>query len=329
MSVERLSPLQSAHPPPPAPNNGPTTRRPSPALPADANVPQIMSRPPALDPEAERWAARFETVPPPSPTAEAPIAEEAPRKRSGRWKTQVMGSMVPLDVVAAREERPPMSEPDSYRAEPAPAPVAQAPTPTASTVIHHDVPSGWRPNVDPTTPQVIALRDSILKQASGRRLCIGVTGARGPGRAQVAAALAFALSQSGARVLLVEADFESPEIHQALSINAPVGAGFSQQLVARGLNGQPKPWTVVRCSPNLQVLAEGRLRSPGLNASAEFERAIQELREQHHVVVIHTPALDKPDELRRIGQLTQAAVLVSGTQDPSVQFGESALRALL
>jgi Mrp family chromosome partitioning ATPase len=327
-SVERLSPLQSAHPPAPV-NNGPTTRRPSPALPVDANAPQIMSRPPALDPEAERWAARFETVPPPAPTTAAPSAEEAPRKRSGRWKTQVMGSMVPLDVVAAREERPPASEPDSYRDEPAVAPVAQAPTPAASTLIHHDVPSGWRPNVDPAAPEVIALRDAVLLQAGGRRLCIGVTGARGPSRGQVASALAFALSQSGARVLLVEADFESPDIHQALAVNAPAGAGFSQQLGARGRNGQPQPWTVVRCSPNLQVLAEGRLRSPGLNASNEFERAIQELREQHHVVIIHAPPLDKPDDLRRIGPLTQAAVLASAGQTPTIQFGENALRALL
>jgi hypothetical protein len=63
-----------------------------------------MSRPPALDPDAEIWAARFETTPPPAPPAAAPavVTEEAPRKRSGRWKTQVMGSMVPLAVAAAR-----------------------------------------------------------------------------------------------------------------------------------------------------------------------------------------------------------------------------------
>ena len=319
-SVERLSPLHSAHPP--AQSSAPASRRPSPTERGDGHMPQIMSRPPALDPEAERWAARFETLPPP---AEAP--EEAPRKRSGRWKTQVMGSMVPIEVLAAREERPPMSEVDSYR--PQPAAAAAAPTPAASTSIYHDVPTGWRPNVDPTAPPVVALRDAIVKETGGRRICIAVTGARGPERAQVASGLALALSQVGARVLLMEGDFDRPEIHQVLAINPPPGAGFSQQLLARKQNGQPRPWVVVRCSPNLEVLAEGRMRSPGLNASDEFQRAVQELLEQHHVVIIQAPALDKPDELRRISPLAQAVVAATPSQAPTIQFGDNALRALL
>jgi Mrp family chromosome partitioning ATPase len=319
-SVERLSPLQSARPPaqPPAP----ATSRRSP-LPVDTgDAPQIVSRPPALDPDAEIWAARFETVPP----AEAP--ETTPRKRSGRWKTQVMGSMVPLEVAAAREERPPLSEPDSFqpRAEPVPEVM---PRPTAPSVVHYDVPSGWRPMVDLDTPEIAALRDAVLKEASTRRLSVAVTGAPGNDRARVAAALALALAQSGARVLLVEADFDRPELHEALAITAPPGAGFSQQLRARRTDLQPQAWTVVRCSPQLQLLVEGRFRSPGLLASGEFERAIRELKDQHQVVVMHAPSLDKPGDLRALSGLAQAVVVTHRDQPATIQLGEDALRALL
>ena len=286
-----------------------------------------MSRPPALDPAAEAWAARFETTPPPAPDPEP--QPQQPRKRAGRWKTQAMGSMVPLDIMAVREERGPLSEADSFRAEPASVPPVQAPTPAASTLIHHDVPSGWRPNVDPTAPSVLLLRDAVMQQASSRRLTIAVTGARGTARAQLAGGLALALSESGARVLLVEGNFDVPEIHRALAIAAPAGAGFSQQLMARRQDRQPRPWVVVRCSANLHVLAEGRMRSPGLLAADEFARAIQELREQHHVVLILAPALDKAGDLLPLAGLAQAVVVANLDGSANLQFGDNALRALL
>ena len=324
-SVERLSPLQSQHPP-----AQPTPRRsPPPAAPTDQ--PQIMSRPPALDPEAETWAARFETLPPPAPTVED--AEEVPRKRAGRWKTQVMGSMVPIEVSQMREERPPLSEPASSRPEqPEPVAVVVAPTrPTKPTagVAPHDVPVGWRPNVSLEIPEVPALRDAVLKQASARRLSLVVTGASRQNRTQMACALAFALAHSGARVLLVEADFDNPELHQALAVDAPPGAGFSQQLMGRRQDDHPRPWGVVRCMPNLHALVEGRLRSPGLLASAEFARALQDLRDEHDVLIVHAPLNHRRTELWTLGGLTQGVIVTNDGQPTTLQFGDGALRAML
>jgi Mrp family chromosome partitioning ATPase len=137
------------------------------------------------------------------------------------------------------------------------------------------------------------------------------------------------LAQAGARVLLVEADFDDPQLHQVMAVSAPSGAGFSQQIVARRHDRQDRPWAVVRCSPTLHVLAEGRMRSPGLLGSEEFERAIRELGEQHHVLVMHAPSLDKPTDLQVIDALAQAAVLLTATEVPTIQFGNSPLRALL
>jgi Mrp family chromosome partitioning ATPase len=321
-TVERLSPLQSQRPP------GQGTPAGSSVPPAA--TPQIMSRPPALDPEAERWAARFETLPPPPPEPSA--AQEAAPKRggAGRWKTQVMGSMVPLEVQAAREERRPLSEPPATVHNAHVVPVQQAPTPAASTRVHHDVASSWRPNADPSHPHVVALRDSILKQGLARHLRVAVTNAHGAvGKAQLAGALSLSLAQAGARVLLVEADFDDPQVHQAMALSPPSGAGFSQQIVARRHDRQARPWVVVRCSPTLQVLAEGRMRSPGLLGSGEFERAISELVEQHDVLVMHAPSLDKPTDLRIIDALAQAAVLLTAKDAPTIEFGNNPLRAWL
>jgi Mrp family chromosome partitioning ATPase len=213
-------------------------------------------------------------------------------------------------------------------------PVAQTKSPAinlaASTLITHDVPYGWRPNVDLTAVHITALRDAVLQEASSRQLTIAVTGAAGTSRTQVAGALALALASSGVRVLLVEADFDRPELHQLLAISTPPGAGFSQQLMARRhpRSGQ-QPWVVVRCASNLHVLAEGRMRSPGLVASEEFGRAMAELREQHHVVLIHAATLSQPGELRAIGAITQGVVVASSTEAPSVSFGEDPMRAFI
>lgn len=200
---------------------------------------------------------------------------------------------------------------------------------SAEPMAHHDVP-GWRPQLDPDALGVAPVRDAILKQVSSRRLSIAVTGSAGDGRSQVAAALAFALAQSGARVLVVEADFDRPALHQALAVNAPPGAGFSQQLRSHRGDGQLlKPWTVLRCGPNLHALVEGRMRSPGLLTSGLLEGAIQELRGHHHVVILHAPPLNKPSELRPLGSLAQAVVVANLGQAPGVQFGDGALDALL
>lgn len=303
----------------------------------DPTAPQIVSRPPALDPEAEKWAARFETVPP--PPGPAPEPEQVPRrKKSGRWKTQAMGSMVPIEVSQAREERAPYSDPMSserpeVRPDQRPEPAVfvhydQPPQPAASNIVFNDVPSGWRPSVDPGESAILVIRDAVLQHPPVRHLSIAVTGPRAAQRARLAGALSIALAQSGVRVLLLEADFENPQVHQVMSIAAAPGAGFSQQLLARRAGGQPKPWTVVRAAPTLHVLAEGRLRSPGVVGAVDFERAFAELRDQHQVVIVHAPPLERMAELMAFNHLVQCGVIANVTGLPAVRFGEGPLRNL-
>jgi Mrp family chromosome partitioning ATPase len=139
----------------------------------------------------------------------------------------------------------------------------------------------------------------------------------------------MSLADAGARVLLLEADFDQPQLHQVMSVTAPVGAGFSQQIIARKHGVPSRPWVVVRCSHSLQVLAEGRVRSPGILALHEFGHAIRELGELHHVLVMHAPSLDKPSDLRALDELAQVTVLAQPDQPPAIHFGHQPLRQLI
>lgn len=240
--------------------------------------------------------------------------------------------MVPLDVVAARYHE---SE-DEARAEPpvtrgrAESEPPRREAPPQANVRHQDVPYGWRPGLDGSDPNVTSLRDSVLSHGLSNHLSVVVSGLPGSkgGKARVAAGLALALAQAGASVLLVEADFDYPELHQALDVAAPVNAGFSQQLNARAQRHALAPWLVMRCSLNLHLLVEGRLRSPGLLLSGEFENAIFELRPGYQVLIISGPPTTTPTDLLALDHLAQAAIMANGKQPASIHFGQHSLRKL-
>jgi Mrp family chromosome partitioning ATPase/uncharacterized protein involved in exopolysaccharide biosynthesis len=312
--VELLSPLPSAHPP------GGSQRVASP-LPAKA----IVSRPPALDPEAEAWAKRFESPPPPPP-------EGRPDRRGSRWKTQMMGSMVPLDVVHARQAADETSAGASRietdgSAEPAAGP------PLAELTVQL-VRTGWHWPRDITArPELYSARDAILQQLTVRRLVVAVSGASDPGsvKARTAIALSHALAEVATRrILLLEADFENPELHRLMNVEAPPSGGFSQQLMSRLQPGATRrPWHVVRCLPALHFLPEGLFRSPGVLLSREFESAVLELRQHYDVLVISGPPLTRETDLRALDTLADAGMIATREGIPPMLFDAQPLRKLV
>ena len=61
-------------------------------------------------------------------------------------------------------------------------------------------------------------------------------------------------------------------------------------------------------------------------ASEEFERAIQQLGDQHHVLIMNAPSLDRTTDLRPVDALSQAAVFVTSKEQPGIYFGHNPLR---
>jgi Mrp family chromosome partitioning ATPase len=160
------------------------------------------------------------------------------------------------------------------------------------------------------------LRDQVLEFMSRGPFVIAVTGEQAcvEAKTNVAARLSGMLSnEDRARVLLVEANFDFPALHRVLSVEMPPGSGFSQQLRSRLRNGR-KPWSVVHCTTNLDVLAEGPVRSPGVLLSQEFANAIAELRTCYDVIVLDSPVSGQGMETKPINAVSDGIAIIAASQ---------------
>ena len=259
--------------------------------------------------------ALFETRPVSSaPPPEAAIRRATSRPPNPMKVTQPLGSFLP-DAVwtdpardqerslairapssASRSASPAPESRYSYVSTPPAAPppqtVASSRPPQQEVVRKHGVPSTWHP--DPT-----------LKPESQRPLCeqlypfavescfvlavVCVPEATAQ-KSRVAAELALALAESGhPRILLLEGDFHRPWVSRMVSVDMPMGKGFSQQLRDRIDGGEQARWAVMSPQRSLHVLAEGVMRSPGLILSKQFSLALRELRTYYDLIIIDGP----------------------------------------
>ena len=110
----------------------------------------------------------------------------------------------------------------------------------------------------------------------------------GDGKSTVASNLAISISQTGKRVVLVDADYRRPRIHQYF--DHPIEPGS-----VNVLNGELDldEAIIPTFQPNLSVLsAGGRPKAPGeLVTSVEFEDLIKELRTRFDYILIDSPPL--------------------------------------
>lgn len=168
-----------------------------------------------------------------------------------------------------------------------------------STVVVQDAASGWTParEVVATAPLAELSKFSEVLFRLATRGGVLVRVASGPEcervKSEVAAQLAWMLAERGsARVLLLEADFERPAVQRVMKVEMPPFSGFSQQLHQRATTGTRVGWSVLRCAPALNVLAEGRVRTLGLLDSPEFAIALAELRRYYDIIIADGPVID-------------------------------------
>jgi hypothetical protein len=210
--------------------------------------------------------------------------------------------------------------------------------PAASSVVC-DVPKGWAPHPtlvqNDASEELAALRDQLYRLAAHECFVVGVSS--GPEMAAyksgIAGRLAWMLAQPGqARVLLMEGDFDHPVVHRLMRIDMPLSSGFSEQMRRRMNGSSPGPWTIVRCAPNLYVLAEGLVRSPGLLPTVHFADSVNELRRAYDLIVIDGPAGGMSVDTRAIDAVADGIVL-AGDSDlldrASTWFGKKQLMAVV
>ena len=151
----------------------------------------------------------------------------------------------------------------------------------------------------------LATRSGVLVRVSSGPECERV-------KSEVAAQLAWMLAERGsARVLLLEADFERPAVQRVMKVETPAFKGFSQQLHQRATSGTRATWSVLRCAPSLNVLAEGRVRTLGLLDSPEFSVALAELRRYYDVIIADGPVNDSGVDSRALDGVADSIVYVT------------------
>ncbi len=180
-----------------------------------------------------------------------------------------------------------------------------------------DVPVGWSPHPSMmqtgSMNELLTLRDQLYRLAVNGCFVVGVTsGPRATSdKSCIAAQLASVLAGPGkARVLLVEANFDRPAVHRLMRIEMPFSQGFSEQMRKRMMPAARAPWMLFRCAPNLHVLAEGLVRSPGLLSSLQFGEAIAELRGYYDLIVADGPMAESTNDTRAFDALMDGIVIV-------------------
>jgi Mrp family chromosome partitioning ATPase len=195
---------------------------------------------------------------------------------------------------------------------PMPAPEMAPQAPRVSITKQH-VRDGWMPDPSLDFRARRELADQLFPLAVERCFVVGVSAVEAGRKykSRVAAELALALAEPRQqRVLLLDADFQWPDVHRTMRVEMPMSLGFSQQLSSRS-EGRPAGWTVIECSPTLHVLAEGIMRSPGLILSVRFEESLLTLRTYYDLIVIDGPPASAEVDCRALAGVVDGAIVVS------------------
>jgi Mrp family chromosome partitioning ATPase len=280
--------------------------------------PQVSARPRAGQPDprpapgssSEREAVVVQTEAPPVDAVVGTIVVESPepsRPRSPaparRPSAQVQVGSSPLNASV----RPPLG----FESIPAP-PIPEGPLVKASALrdyIPHE--RVVRPAAD---ERFHALVSRLTWNADEQSSVLGVAGAgnSGPKAALLAARIGWAVAETGkARVLLVDADFDEPQLHRVLRLDAPALAGFSQQLQARLGRAHAEPWQVQRIDTMLDVLLESRFRAHRAAHVNAFAPAFDVFRLHYDVVIAVLPPLVAGSRAGELAYLCDGLVAVA------------------
>ena len=182
--------------------------------------------------------------------------------------------------------------------------------------------SGVLPSVEPELlNQLEEVRAELIALSPSTCFVVGVSSdaEHRQTKTEAAVQLALSLALSGSRrVLLLEADPTQPVLDRIVGIQVPLAAGISQQLHRR-TSASPSAWTVVRVAESLDVLAEGRFRTPGVFYGKAFGTAIAELRLHYDVIVADGPIVETSESATSFSGVTDGiAYLTSGM--PSIRM---------
>jgi Mrp family chromosome partitioning ATPase len=331
-----IGPVSSWPPPSLPPNSGPSSvpppRTPAPpppsGPPAPSNLPGPFapspSAPPLNDAPAVSTRGGPTTILPSPPASVA----EPPQGQVSYASTSLEGEQVAPFVPAprttqmlgspARHSSNPPPESGDVRTRPG-SPTTRysfvsTPPPVGGVPVQpHDAGPDWQPDPELDPAPCRPLCRELFAFGVEHCFVIGVTAVRGLERdkSEFAASLALALAATGhARVLLVDANFESPTQHRLMRAEMPTGATFSRQIQAHMARTGDDHWSVLRCKKSLHVLSDGADATPGLILSRTFEECVRALRAYYDFIVMDGPSGGAESECRALDGVIDGLIVV-------------------
>lgn len=149
----------------------------------------------------------------------------------------------------------------------------------------------------------------VLAHAEGSRV-VGISSAMaGEGKTTSAANLAYAMSQLGSRVLLLECDLRRPSLHQKLPLSP--GAGLSEYLSGQAELEEVQRLCTLR-GGSFSVIRAGRVPpNPGeLLNSRRMEELIARLRKEFDYILLDLPPVGEVSDAMIAARFTDGMLLV-------------------
>jgi len=137
---------------------------------------------------------------------------------------------------------------------------------------------------------------------------------QGDGSSTTAIGLAKAAAASGKRVLLVDANLESPRLHRALGVANTEGLG---DLLNSETTAKSNRVVQQTSTPNLYALTAGNAlqKEPEKLASPVMHRLVESLQRDFDLVIYDTPNLSSFTEATFVSSHTDGVVLVVGLEE--------------
>ncbi|MDR5701472.1 polysaccharide biosynthesis tyrosine autokinase [Agromyces aerolatus] len=185
-------------------------------------------------------------------------------------------------------------------------------------------------HADPHSPRAESFRTlrtnlQFLEPGRGDRAFVVTSSIESEGKSTTAANLAIALADSGARVLLVDADLRRPKVASYLGIEGAVG--LTDLLIGRADLAD----VIQRWGRNqLYVLPAGRIppNPSELLGSTQMVKVIQELQETFDVVLFDAPPLLPVTDAAVLARSVGGAIVVVAAGRAHKQHLRGALAAL-
>jgi Mrp family chromosome partitioning ATPase len=257
-------------------------------------------------------------------------AREEQAELEGFWTVQRSPAEAPDDAQIAPSFRAPaeprkrvrtLSGMQPMAAIPEPMPTSaplQLPEEIVTRVVFQVGGNPHRPDLhvltERTLEQLSELKDELLAgEAKTRvvRIASGV-GSR-YAKTQVAAQLAGLLSaQPDTKVVVIEGDVDSPALHKAMQLEAPIGLGFSEQMQRMQKQSPRATLSINRIEGNLHALLESRASSPEVLGSPLYTSVLHKLRSEYAFVIVDGPVLDNWPDVTHLAGCVDSVVWVTG-----------------